>query len=115
VAILSTEVRKFFKFPVSARPLGPIKTAKTLEVITPMAIFRITLTLFKEATLNSGVRFMVVKKLNGCKFENRLQNYYYLAKKDGTSKAKSTKSLIPYFYKLIFIILVTNLYRGDYQ
>ena len=97
MAILSTEVRKFFKFPVRASPLGPIKTAKTLEVITPMAIFRITLTLFKEATLNNGVRFIVVNKLNGWKFENRLQNYYYLAKKDGTSKAKSTKNLLTLF------------------
>jgi hypothetical protein len=56
-----------------------MKTAKTFEVITPIEIFRITLTPFKEATLNSGVRFIVVKKLNCWKFENRIQNYHYLA------------------------------------
>ena len=49
----STELTKFLKFPTRAIPLGPTKSAITLEVTKPIAILIITLTLFKEVTLNN--------------------------------------------------------------
>jgi hypothetical protein len=53
--MFSNEVRKFLKFPIKAIPEGPMKIAKTFEVINPIPILSITLMLFKEVTLNKGV------------------------------------------------------------
>ena len=43
---------KFLKFPTKAIPLGPRKTAKSFDVISPIPILIRTLKLFKEVILN---------------------------------------------------------------
>ena len=53
--MLSNEVKKFLKFPTNAIPLGPTNTANNFDVINPIPIFKITLTLFKDEILNSCV------------------------------------------------------------
>ena len=56
--MLSVADVKLRKLPTSAIPLAPIKFAITLDVINPMAILIITLKLFKDVTLNKGVRII---------------------------------------------------------
>ena len=67
---------KFLRFPAKAIPAGPTKMASTFEVISPIPIFKITLILFKDVALNSGVRNMVLKRFKPSGFKIVLQNYY---------------------------------------
>ena len=64
VAIASVEVIKFRKFPTKAIPLGPTKTAITLDVIKPIATFNKILIPFKEVALNKGLDSILLKKFN---------------------------------------------------
>ncbi|GAQ49767.1 hypothetical protein FPKKA176_contig00013-0013 [Flavobacterium psychrophilum] len=60
----STVVKKLRKFPIKAIPDGPRKTAKILDVISPIPILINTLILFKELTLNNCEEVIFLKELN---------------------------------------------------
>ncbi|MNF66909.1 hypothetical protein D3C84_487100 [compost metagenome] len=64
VEIVSNVPTKFLKFPTSANPLGPTKTAITLEVINPINSFKITLKLLREVILNKLVWVIFFIKFN---------------------------------------------------
>ena len=62
LSIVSIEATKFLKFPTNAKPLGPTKTAITLEVTSPIEILSAMLTPFREAILNKSFFDMDLKK-----------------------------------------------------
>ena len=64
VANASVVVRKFRKFPTKAIPLGPTKTAITLEVIKPIATLSKILIPFKEVALNRGLDSISLMNFN---------------------------------------------------
>ena len=64
VANASVEVIKLRKFPTNAIPLGPTKTAMTLEVINPIQILMRILIPFKEVALNKGLDSIFLRNFN---------------------------------------------------